>query len=75
MGTVNFGLIIKWPGREALQLSSSANIQNVWSCASTPPLSLQGVVLDKTQRKFTITFTFIQQVTFGVIMSRENLET
>jgi hypothetical protein len=41
-----FFLGIKWPGREADHSSpSSAEVKNAWSCTSTPPICLHGVVL------------------------------
>jgi hypothetical protein len=46
MGTGALSLGVKRPGREANHSPpSSAEVKNAWSCTSTPPICLHGVVL------------------------------
>jgi hypothetical protein len=46
MGTRGSSLEVKRPGLEADHSPpSSAEVKNVWSCTSTPPICLHGVVL------------------------------
>jgi hypothetical protein len=45
-GALSLGL--KWPGHEAdLSPPSSVEVKNAWSCTSTPPVHLHGMVLSK----------------------------
>jgi hypothetical protein len=49
-GALSLGL--KRPGREADHSPpSSAEVKNAWSCISTPPIRLHGVVLSQAQGK------------------------
>jgi hypothetical protein len=43
---------VKRSGREAVHVQPSrCGVNNAWSCASTPPIRLHGVVLSKAQEQ------------------------
>jgi len=43
----SLSLVVNWPGHEAgHSLLSSAKVKNAWSCTSTSPIGLHGVVLN-----------------------------
>jgi hypothetical protein len=56
-------LAVKRPGREADHSPpSSAEVENVWSYTSTPPIRLKGVVLSYIEAQGQLTFTFTKEV-------------
>jgi hypothetical protein len=69
-GALSLG--VKWPGHEADHSPpSSAEVKNAWSCTSTPPICLHGMVLSKAQGQLYL-FTFLTSIILFLIILQKH---